>query len=214
MKHVIFILTWVFSISAYSQIDGSSGNRTSNLEFGYTFFRSEPDLSSHFTPLITVGIAGNAGTESSWGNSWDAHGALHFYLPQKITSTFDSTSYTAWGWELMTSFHGYDLFRRNRKFDAVVGPGFFFGQLFLKSESYNDNQAKKYINPFVAPMARLDIRVIINRVSLGTRISYRYDVTKDNWKRQNSNVPEIPGYRFREVQMLLYVGYNFNNIGK
>ena len=210
MKNFLAVLALGLSIAAHAQINGYSGNSGLFLEGGSTFFRPGLDFAGRFDPLMTFGISGNVPAGGRGYNMWEAHGALHIYVPQKISSLTDSSSLSVKGWELMTGLLGYDFLQNNRIVDVVGGTGFYWGQLFMRSNSNGESAGHKYVNPFIAPMARLDLRIVLGPVSFGGRVSYRYDITNDNWKRKSSNAPEIPGYHFRDLQFMAHIGYVFS----
>lgn len=128
--------------------------------------------------------------------------AVHWYLSDKHTAHFAdgrTVQYRMQGWELMTSWFTFDMIR-NEHVDFTAGLGTYWGRLRLDADD------KTYANPFIAPMLRSELRLSFWRISMGARVSYRHDLTKDNWKRKDDNMDPLPGYRFREVQYVFYIG--------
>ncbi len=123
-----------------------------------------------------------------------------------IAANGEATRYRLKGWELMTNTLALNLVRRDY-FDFVTGFGAFYGNLKLDVQNLQQGEGGSYTNPFFAPMFRTDIRFNFWKITIGGRFSYRYDLTKDNWKRKTEGDQAIPGYSFREAQFLLYIGY-------
>ncbi|HTF06339.1 MAG TPA: hypothetical protein VK826_20045 [Bacteroidia bacterium] len=218
MKHFFFagILFTVVSCAVNAQgIQGGSGHTVYTLEVGYTNFRPWKlndrvvfGNQDGFYQLVTVGLSGSTHTLNQDDDEFDAALAFHLFQPAyKVEAWTDSSSLTVRGWELMTSIFGYDVIK-NEHIDLILAPGIFWGNLKLKEQQYSEpDRDMLYKNPFVAPMARVDLRFNFWRISVGGRFSYRYDITKGNWKRRNDGMEPLPGYKFREAQFMVYLGW-------
>lgn len=192
-------------------IDGASGNNLVLFDAGLTNFRpwklNDQIGAQGFTSLQTIGISLNAQTLVNRASQFDANYALHIFLSMSVKSASDSLEFSVGGWELMTSIYGYDLIK-NKTVDLTLAPGVFWGSLKMKTKDATmSNKLHLYKNPFVAPMFRAELRFNISRISLGARWSYRYDITRDNWKRKGNDLPVLPAYHFRETQFMLYLGW-------
>lgn len=132
--------------------------------------------------------------------------AFHYYIPQGNDAFLNGqdTRTRLHGWEFLSCKDGIDIIPA-KLFDLSGGLGFYCGNLKL------DFGSKRYTNPFVAPMAKIDLRMNIWRISLGARASGRYDLTYGNWKRKSSGMMELPEYKFREMQCTFYIGWIFQS---
>jgi hypothetical protein len=134
--------------------------------------------------------------------------ALRFFRP--VTVSADSLRYKIGGWELMTSIYGFELLPDVGAVDLVIAPGVFWGSIKMRKyfAGGNDKQFEMFKNPFIAPMIRADLRFQLGPVSVGGRWSFRYDISKASWKKGSSEV--LPGYKAREMQYMLYIGWVVN----
>ncbi len=128
--------------------------------------------------------------------------AFHYYLPFNNETTLDGQlrKTRLHGWEFLTCRDGYDIVPA-KLFDVSGGLGFYCGNLKL------DYGASRYTNPFIAPMAKIDLRVNFWKISIGARASGRFDLTAPIWKRHSNGMLELPGYKFRELQAVAYIGW-------
>jgi len=192
------------------------------LEFGMTNVRPwqlNGVLMNHngFRQFITIGFSNNQADEaySDDDDSYlgsDITWSLHWLLPQEkqsVAANGDQMKYRMKGWELMTSTIALNLIPDERV-DFILGVGAFWGNLKLTSENVTENTGRMlYKNPFVAPMFRTELRFNFSFFSVGGRFSYRYDITNNNWKRKETGLSPLPGYQFREMQFIGYVGFRF-----
>lgn len=215
----IFFLTFLLcTVRAwcFDGIHGASGRNNFGPEFGYTSFRPSGinAMVDHgfegFSSLVTFGIGKTADLLVNAESDFDGQFALHFFLPYRIEAFSGVTPIYARGWELMTSAYGIDVLRNVKAVDFVLAPGVYWGELKITHHSsarkYRDD---RYDNPFVAPMLRGDLRINISRLSLGARVSYRYDLTHGTWKRKSDNMQELPAYKFRELQYMFYIAWSY-----
>ena len=187
------------------------------LEAGIT--KIDPDITGEtllgqntFGQLTTVGLAENMSIEplndkGFFGFDWTW--AMHWYVGDKMRRmdfNGKQMDYKLSGWEFMMSNTGLDLFA-NRRIDVLVAPAWYFGTLKLDQTNITDSLEKKlYKNPFVCPSVRAELRMNFGMFTIGTRFSYRYDITHDIWQRKSEGLNPIPGYKFRDMQFMFYIG--------
>lgn len=214
-RFVILMLCFFSTTSVSAQIKGSSGHTIFAVEVGYTDFRPTSlnnflfATEAGFTKLITYGGAITSTTNTHRAHTYDATIAFHFFQPQRLTSTYDTLSYQASGWELMTSLFAYDVLHKVDVVDLTLAPGVFWGGLKVKKyfNGGNPNQFELFKNPFIAPMLRADLRFVLGPVAFGGRASWRYDISKGRWKKGSS--VQLPDYKFQELQYMIYLGWRF-----
>lgn len=219
MKNTFLALLFPFAgiLNAFA-LGLPSGNNIWQFEAGYTNFRPYPlnnylSLSPNATPftsLHTFGITCVGTTNVNRGGTFDAAYSLHFFRPQENVVQPDTLKYRVGGWELMTSIYGFDLLKNVQAVDLVIAPGIFWGNMRLRKYNSTGNFKSNEIfkNPFVAPMIRADLRFLLGPIAIGGRFSYRYDITKSKWKKGSSE--ELPGYKCREMQYLIYIGWRIS----
>lgn len=164
------------------------------------------DFHKTFSPIDAVGLS-LASPVKVGKSANDAAFALEFFLPQEIASgTSDSLKLKLHGWHLETSIFGKDLIPGEMA-ALVVAPGVDWGTMKMKRTVTGGET--HYKNPFVAPMARADLRFVFGPVAVGARVSYRYDITYDKWKRRNDDMPKLPGTKFSGLGAQVFVGLAF-----
>lgn len=217
MKQLFFALTLLICTRTSAQYgDEPSWNSILSFEAGYTNFRPYK-LNDHLraagstttlTAFQTFGI-GTLGTVNvAREGTYDAAYAFHYFYP--VTVTADSLRYKFSGWELLTSTYGYDVFHSTSIIDLAFAPGMYWGNIKMRKyfNGGNPKQFELFKNPFIAPMIRAELRFRLGPVAVGGRWSYRYDISKSRWKKGTSE--GLPGYRAREMQYIVYLGYVFN----
>lgn len=217
MKNTLALLMLALCINAAAQIQGASGHSIFAVEVGYTNFRPYA-VNDHLFPgnsgfenLITYGGSFFGISGGRYAHTWDAAIGFHLFQPQERMGTLDSLSYQVRGWELMTSIFGYDVLNRVNAVDLTFAPGMYWGNLKLRKyfDGGNPGQFELFKNPYIAPMVRADLRFVLGPVAVGGRASFRYDITSARWKKGNS--VQLPGYRFRELQYMVYIGIVFSD---
>lgn len=219
MKHFFLALTFLICVSSRAQDWGQvSGNHIFSFEAGYTNFRPFQlndklyalglESRNTLSTFETFGIGNSSTLLISRGGSVDGEFALHYFNP--IVVSTDSLRYKFGGWELMTSIYGFEVFPKVRAVDFVIAPGVFWGSIKMRKyfASGNPNQFEMFKNPFIAPMLRADLRFQLGPICAGGRWSYRYDISKARWKKGTSET--LPGYKAREMQYIVYLGWVFN----
>lgn len=201
---------------------GASGTNRTMFIAGFTNFRPYA-LNDRFAltganelhQLTTFGIGVNATLATGRRAHVDAAFNLMLYDLAEVQSPLDSSVLKIWGWELMTSMYGYDVLKKVKWVDLTLGPGAYWGNVKLAREAQiQPNLKMRYKNPFVAPMLRIDLRFNFWRLSVGGRASFHYDITGSKWKERDGDLIDMPGYRFREAQYVVYIGINFINWDK
>lgn len=223
----------IFALRSEAQMHPGPGNEnpplqspvdeamTYRLTFEYGFSYLRPwKLNSQlfgknggFNQLTAVGLSEGDDADASYdgGNSilnYDLVWGFHKFLAtEKVTSTNEvATHYKLQGWELMTSSYGLDVLPW-QVVDLAGGVGAYWGNLKMFTWKDGDTTGvRKYKNPFVAPMARLELRFNFWWITIGARYSFRYDITNDIWKRKSPNLQSLPGYNYRESEYIFFIG--------
>lgn len=216
MKHFfIFLIILFVGLTALRAQDSSKytdNNIMLHAEAGYTNFHAWKlnDLfiaggGQRFPAITAVGL-GALISEDQDGFRYEWNCAFHYFLPFSNAAVFEGQTIKTrlHGWEFLTCKDGIDVVKA-KCIDVSGGLGFYCGNLKL------DWGAQKYTNPFIAPMAKIDLRVNFWKISIGGRISGRYDLTFGNWKRKSSGMTELPEYKFREMQGMIYIGWIFHS---
>lgn len=139
------------------------------------------------------------------GKHYDGISSLGFIFPQKVSAGMnDSLKMRLSGWHLTTSVFGYDVVK-GEVVTLAIGPAFAWGNLKMRREVNGDRT--KYTNPFVAPGGRAEIRFDIANFVIGGRVTYRYDITHELWKRKDDMMPVLPGYSNSGLSFFGYIGF-------
>lgn len=156
------------------------------------------------TSYYMVGTTSTKGDGTDYGK-WDASTSLEFMLPNEIAiGPHDSLTFRMYGWHFMSSAFGKDLIPGDAV-ALVVAPGIDWGSTKLK-RTLNGGEGK-YKNPFVAPLARADLRFVFGKLSIGARALYRYDITHSIWKRKTDNLPVLPGSKMTGLGFQVFIGF-------
>lgn len=150
-----------------------------------------------------IGTTGNAGDGAK--SKFDAATSLEFMLPNEISiGSSDSLVLRMRGWHIMTSVFGKDVLPGNMV-ALVFAPGIDWGS--TKINRTISGGKSKYKNPFVAPLARADLRFLFGKFVIGGRAFYRYDLTNDIWKRKADGMPVLPGAKMTGLSIQAFIGY-------
>jgi hypothetical protein len=139
--------------------------------------------------------------------NFDAAFTFEGIVNQEISTPNDSLRLRLQGWHLTTSIFGVDLVPGD-VVALVVGPGFDWGTLKIKR--ITNGGESKYKNPFVAPMARADLRFTFGRLAIGGRAMYRFDITSGAWKRKTAGMPELRATKNTGPAFEVYLGLRLN----
>jgi hypothetical protein len=143
-------------------------------------FKSSRGFSPFFT---TVGIDWVLPAGGRHGEHNASFPNLEFILPQQISG--DSAKFRMIGWHLITSLWSYDVLKENKKLALDIAPGMDWGQLYIRETSGFGKL--NYHNPFIAPLARMEFRVVLPPLAFGVRASYRYDISSPRWKDEHND---------------------------
>lgn len=213
---LLLLISAVYGVAAFTP--GYSGNGIMYAQVGVINFRAfqlneylrSQLAGNEFEYFTCVGIGLNTETGIARPDkSLDAHVGFNYFIRQRTDfGMFVPSSMTITGWELNTSLFGFD-FLAPRWIDFTAAPGVSWGSLRMK---YSDwNESFYFRNIFIAPHVRAELRLNLAFITIGARWSYRWDVTGSTWKNiGNSNNLYFPGYRFREMQYMVYLGYRIN----
>ncbi len=136
---------------------------------------------------------------------FDAASAFDLLLPAKVSfGTNDSLTYEMKGWRFMSSIYGKDIIPGS-VVALVLAPGIDWG--VLKMKRVVGGNGGLYKNGYIAPFARAELRFVFGPICLGARGIYRYDVTKDLWKRKLGPDFVLPGTKNTGTSIEFFVGF-------
>lgn len=127
-----------------------------------------------------------------------------FIFPQEVHAG-DSTKFRMLGWHLLSSIWCYDFLKKSHKYAFEAGPGVDWGYLFMKQRGGEKNAS--YTNGFIAPLVRLEYRVVIKPFAFGIRGIYRYDITNPAWKSRTEDRTGLGHSRMSGCGFQLFFGY-------
>lgn len=210
MKNLIVAISLLFGSSLAAQDESEYNNVALHAEFSNVNFHAWKlnDVfvtggGTRFPAFRTVGLGMLVSQDQfEFRSEWNC--AFHYYLPFENEALLNGQIRKTQlrGWEFLSCKDGIDIVMA-KLFDISGGIGFYFGNLKLHQG------AQKYTNPFVAPMAKIDLRMNVWKISIGARVSGRFDITYSNWKRHSNGMMELPGYKYRELQGVVYIGWLF-----
>jgi hypothetical protein len=218
MRPTLLFILGLLCIQVHAFRPGYSGNGIMYLQGGVVnlrpfqlndYLRSQK-AGGEFQYLTCAGIGFNSETGIARPDkSLDAHWGFNYFIRQRIDfGTVVPSSMEITGWELNTSLFGFD-FLAPRWIDLTAAPGVSWGSLRMKYADWNESY--HFRNIFIAPNIRAELRLNIAFLTIGARWSYRWDVTGSAWRGiEKSNTIYFPGYRFREMQYMAYIGYRIN----
>ncbi|CAN5912133.1 hypothetical protein BH11BAC7_BH11BAC7_03200 [soil metagenome] len=188
-----FNVAEVFSISAGKYYPDFSDLNNQLKSFG---------AENSFLSISAVGLNCNLALNVALF-SFDAGISLESFLPQKV-SVNDSLSFRLNGWHLISSIYGIRIIDKPH-LAIIVGPGVDWGRMNITRTL--DGDKIHYNNPWIAPLARVELRFTFWRIMFGTRASYRYEITKNQWKPETPNSPAFFGTKFSGMGMQFFIGY-------
>lgn len=138
---------------------------------------------------------------------FDGISSVSFIIPQKVYSgPNDSVAMRMGGWHATFSALGVDLVKGDMV-SLVIAPAWSYGN--LKMRRIIEGKKTWYTNPFVAPGARAEFRLIFGKFTIGGRATYRYDITHALWKRKDNLMPVMPEYKNTGLAYFGYIGIIF-----
>jgi hypothetical protein len=141
------------------------------------------------------------------GGRYGEHNAsigAEFIFPQEIYAG-DSLKFRMLGWHLLSSFWCYDLLKQDHRYALEIGPGVDWGYLFVKETNGEKNQM--YSNGFIAPLVRVEYRVVIKPFAFGVRATYRYDISSPRWENRAEDHSGLAHSRMSGCGFQLFFGY-------
>ena len=130
---------------------------------------------------------------------------FEFILPQQ-TSMDDSVKFRMLGWHIISSIWSYDILKENQKLALEIAPGVDWGELYVKHTIKNAGEFH-YHNPFIAPLARAEFRVVLPPFAFGLRAVYRYDISSPHWKSNSSNESIFVNSRISGLGFQVFFGW-------
>jgi|GEM_PF-5418580 len=153
-----------------------------------------------------IGIDG-AGCRSRLGKAFDYGFSVQAVLPQRVAIGAREEAFRFTGWQAMLHHFGKDVMP-GKTFAFIVTPGISFGSLRIRRR-LEPGENLLYRNPFIAPYAAAELRMVVWNIALGVRASYRFDLSKDTWKRDVDNLSELPGAKNHGLGIQVFVGRGY-----
>lgn len=107
------------------------------------------------------------------------------------------------GFHVMTSFLSRDLIH-DEALDFIVAPGIDFGSAWYAEK--NSLETVRWRNGFISPLLRVEFAYVWKRLIIGTRLTYRYDITGSKWQNNRTEQPDFSGTRFSGLGAQLFIG--------
>lgn len=135
-----------------------------------------------------------------------------FFIPSKVTVS-DTLKFKITGFSFDHNY-AFDLIKnssdksKKKLLYLMIGIGYTAGQVYLTK-----NDFYKQKNPFFAPKLTLQPRVRIGKIIFSLTFDYRYDVSKDIWKKTKFNPKEVAtinGFKHSSITGLFSIGYCLN----
>ena len=224
MRIIVFSLfCCIFTSSSFAQKKGNNFFRDpygyyqsdhGGYDFTLGFYQANfKNLNNHMHQLgakddfgnyyFTAGLATIIPVGGRYGES-NGLVALSVFIPKKV-NVGDSLQFSLSGYQMTTSFLERDILP-SEKFDFVVGIGASWGGAFYKEKRMD--QIDRYDNLFFSPLARAEFRYVKKKLALGSRLTYRYDVTKSRWLSLYNDYPDIQGSKFSGIGFEIFIGLN------
>jgi hypothetical protein len=124
-------------------------------------------------------------------------------LPQQLKGG-DSLTFRMQGFYILTSLVAYDVLRDNANLALEFAPGVHWGGLYIREKTSGNSD--RYRNPFIAPLARAEFRVVVKPIAFGIRALYRYDITSPRWKDGNGD-SALAKSRISGLGLQVYLGW-------
>jgi len=219
---ILFLLLFAGEVNAQSK--SSSYNNTGkkyytsnygSINANYSIFRThkksafhnyfEDQFNSKFTQesyAIGINYAGPIVVSSNYksGKHYDSHLGIH----QQFTNTFQPNDSTSFRFQ---AFHfnyaiGKDLLYFWNNVDLPLRLGFDAGMAFLKENSTRNR------NPFFNLIGQAEMRFVIWRIVLASKIEIGYDITSKNWKPKKNDINSSLAYKNHYYSLQFSLGYN------
>lgn len=166
---------------------------------------NELDSPSLNAPVTFVGLGYNGGFVVNRDYSYCGHMALLYIIPQQIRIDTNVAGKIS-GYVFSTSVVGWDLFKKNKKFDLMLSLGANVGRLRILK-----NEVLKQKNTILAPMVALSPSWKIKRIVVNFNFQYDYDFSKTDWRRMRfSKSEKIPLNRFNQSGFSAFICVGVN----
>ena len=159
---------------------------------------------SQDTYAIGLNMAGPILIASGSNYEGGKHFDGHLGIQQQFTKRYqpsDSSSYN------FQAFHfnfaiGKDLLFFWNNIDLPIRFGIDGGMAFLKENSTRNR------NPFLNLIGQAELRFVIWKFVLGSKIEIGYDITSKNWKPKKNNINDELSYKSHYYSLQFSLGYN------
>lgn len=156
-------------------------------------------------PLTFVGLGYNGAFVVNRDYSYCGHMALLYIIPQKIDVDTNHVGKIS-GYVFSASVAGWDLFKKNRKFDLMLSLGANVGRLRILR-----NEALKQKNTILAPMVAWSPSWKIKRIVVTFNFQYDYDFSKKDWRRMRfSKTDKMALNRFNQSGLSAFICVGMN----
>ena len=205
----IFFLTNRIAFAQYDYSDSIPHWAASTIAISAGQFHA--DFKTLNAELLSRGATKTFGSSfNTVGMNWaeptefgfDAALCLEFLLPENVSDN-DSSKFHLYGWHFTTSLLGLRMVD-TKHWAATAGPCLDFGN--VKVLANQNGIHTNYYNPFISPLMRAEIRYAIWRIVIGSRISYRWDFSKGQWK-QTGELSPLPGSKFSGLGLQCFIGW-------
>jgi hypothetical protein len=130
---------------------------------------------------VGIGVTGGlaVGNKSNYNLIQVYPANFHFYhvIPQKVM-VFDSISGSVSGFNFHIPFAGWDILRKKRTIDLVLGAGINTGRIRL----FGDPRLEQ-VNAYFSPFLSITPRFIVGKISFQIKAEYELDITCSRWRK-------------------------------
>ncbi len=155
-------------------------------------------------PINVLGLGCHGGFNVGLRYHYAGHILYAYVLPQEIR--VDSLVGKLTGFYFSASVAGFDVFKKNEKFDFICSIGFTTGRLKI-----NRNELLRQKNGFVAPMASTCLKVAVGKIVLGINAYYDYAINAGEWRKTifaNATKAPIANFKQTGLTTLFFIGKN------
>ncbi|MEX1002954.1 MAG: hypothetical protein WDZ35_12625 [Crocinitomicaceae bacterium] len=142
------------------------------------------------------------GSMSSYNNGkhFDGHTGLHYQFTDKFEPN-DTTSFNFKAIHFNFAL-GKDILFFWNNIDLPLRIGIDGGMAFLQ---YN-NQGNR--NPFLSLIAQSELRFVLGKIVLGSKLEIGYDITSKNWKPKKNGINDELSFKNHYYSLQFSIGYN------
>lgn len=142
------------------------------------------------------------GTMSGYenGKQFDGHTGLHYQFTDNFEPT-DTASYS------FKAFHfnfalGKDILYFWNNIDLPFRIGIDGGMAFLKENKVRNR------NPFLSLVAQSELRFILWKIVIASKLEIGYDITSKNWKPKKNGINDQLSFKNHYYSLQFSIGYN------